>query len=311
MVGHFRGDDLDHGKCEETAMFAVVGVTGKVGRAVARSLLDADQSVRAVVRDAAKGSAGSAWASRGCEVATADLDNAAPLAAAFTDVGGVFAMLPPIFDPKPGFPEAKAMIGTLRAALAEALPPKLVVLSTVGADAGQPNLLNQLGLLEQALVDLPIRITFLRPGWFMENAAADIASAFNTGVIRSYLQPLDHAVPMVAAEDVGRTGAALLQEEWVGHRVVELQAERVTPNAIASAFAKALDRPVRAEAVPRARWEEILRSEGMRNPLPRMQMVDGFNQGWIDFPNAGAGARTGRIDVDSAIAALVKKETNR
>jgi NAD(P)H dehydrogenase (quinone) len=61
-------------------MFAVVGVTGKVGRAVARSLLDADQSVRAVVRDAAKGSAGSAWASRGCEVATADLDNAAPLA---------------------------------------------------------------------------------------------------------------------------------------------------------------------------------------------------------------------------------------
>jgi uncharacterized protein YbjT (DUF2867 family) len=292
-------------------MFAVVGVTGKVGRAVARSLLDADQSVRAVVRDAAKGSAGSAWASRGCEVATADLDNVAPLAAAFTDVGGVFAMLPPIFDPKPGFPEAKAMIGTLRAALAEALPPKLVVLSTVGADAGQPNLLNQLGLLEQALADLPIRITFLRPGWFMENAAADIASAFNTGVIRSYLQPLDHAVPMVAAEDVGRTAAALLQEEWVSHRVVELQAERVTPNAIASAFAKALDRPVRAEAVPRACWEEIFRSEGMRNPLPRMQMVDGFNQGWIDFPNAGAGARTGRIDVDSAIAALVKKETNR
>jgi NmrA-like family len=164
MVGHSRGDDLDHGICEETAMFAVVGVTGKVGRAVARSLLDADQSVRAVVRDAAKGSAGSAWASRGCEVATADLDNVAPLAAAFTDVGGVFAMLPPIFDPKPGFPEAKAMIGTLRAALAEALPPKLVVLSTVGADAGQPNLLNQLGLLEQALADLPIRITFYGPG---------------------------------------------------------------------------------------------------------------------------------------------------
>jgi uncharacterized protein YbjT (DUF2867 family) len=289
-------------------MFAIMGITGKVGGAVARSLLDADQSVRAVVRDAAKGPA---WASHGCEAAIADLDAVAPLAAAFTGVGGVFAMLPPIFDPKPGFPEAKAMIGTLRAALAEALPPKLVVLSTVGADAAQPNLLNQLGLLEQALADLPIRITFLRPGWFMENAAADIASASKTGVIRSYLQPLDHAVPMVGAEDVGRTAAALLQEEWAGHRVVELQAERVTPSAIASALAKALDRPVRAEAVPRALWEEIFRSEGMHNPLPRMQMVDGFNEGWIDFPNAGAGARTGRIDVDSAIAALVKKETNR
>ena len=289
-------------------MFAVTGVTGKVGGAVARALRDAGLPVRAVVRDAAKGAP---WAARGCNVAVADLDEVAPLAAAFTGVGGAFAMLPPIFDPTPGFPEAKAMIGTLRAALVEALPPKLVVLSTVGADATRPNLLNQLGLLERALADLPTRVTFLRPGWFMENAAADLTSARETGVIRSYLQPLDHAVPMVATEDVGRTAAQLLQEDWAGHRIVELQAERVTPNAIASAFARALDRSVRAEAAPRAHWEEIFRSEGMRNPFPRMQMVDGFNEGWIDFSNCGAEARPGRIDIDSAIAALVRKETSR
>jgi len=219
-------------------MFAVTGVTGKVGGAVARALRDAGLPVRAVVRDAAKGAP---WAARGCNVAVADLDEVAPLAAAFTGVGGAFAVLPPIFDPTPGFPEAKAMIGTLRAALVEALPPKLVVLSTVGADATRPNLLNQLGLLERALADLPTRVTFLRPGWFMENAAADLTSARETGVIHSYLQPLDHAVPMVATEDVGRTAAQLLQEDWAGHRIVELQAERVTPNAIASAFARALD----------------------------------------------------------------------
>jgi uncharacterized protein YbjT (DUF2867 family) len=289
-------------------MFAVTGVTGKVGGAVARALRDTGLPVRAVVRDAAKGAP---WAARGCNVAVADLDEVAPLAAAFTGVGGAFAMLPPIFDPTPGFPEAKAMIGTLRAALADALPPKLVVLSTVGADATRPNLLNQLGLLERALANLPTRVTFLRPGWFMENAAADLTSARETGGIRSYLQPLDHAVPMVATEDVGRTAAQLLQEDWAGHRIVELQAERVTPNAIASAFAKALDRSVRAEAAPRAHWEEIFRSEGMRNPFPRMQMVDGFNEGWIDFSNCGAEARPGRIDIDSAIAALVRKETSR
>jgi uncharacterized protein YbjT (DUF2867 family) len=289
-------------------MFAVTGVTGKVGGAVARALRDTGLPVRAVVRDAAKGAP---WAARGCNVAVADLDEVAPLAAALTGVDGAFAMLPPIFDPTPGFPEAKAMIGTLRAALADALPPKLVVLSTVGADATRPNLLNQLGLLERALADLPTRVTFLRPGWFMENAAADLTSARETGVIRSYLQPLDHAVPMVATEDVGRTAAQLLQEDWAGHRIVELQAERVTPNAIASAFAKALDRSVRAEAAPRAHWEEIFRSEGMRNPFPRMQMVDGFNEGWIDFSNCGAEARPGRIDIDSAIAALVRKETSR
>jgi uncharacterized protein YbjT (DUF2867 family) len=289
-------------------MFAVTGITGKVGGAVARALLTAGLPVRALVRDVEKGAP---WAARGCELAVADLDNSARLAAAFAGVDGAFAMLPPTFDPSPGFPEAEARIATLRAALAEARPPKLVVLSTVGADATRPNLLSQLGLLERALADLPTRITFLRPGWFMENAAADVASAAETGVIRSYLQPLDHAVPMVAAEDVGRTAAALLQEDWAGHRIVELQTERITPNAIASAFGKALGRPVRAEALPRSRWEEIFRSEGMRNPLPRMQMIDGFNEGWIDLPNRGAGARTGRIDLDSAIAALVSKATNR
>ena len=102
---------------EETAMFAVIGITGKVGGAVARSLLNAGLSVRAVVRDAAKGSP---WAARGCEVAVGDLDDAASLAAAFMGVDGAFAMLPPIFDPSPAFPEAKAMIATLRAAIAEA-----------------------------------------------------------------------------------------------------------------------------------------------------------------------------------------------
>ena len=202
-------------------MFAVTGITGKVGGAVARALLDAGLPVRAVVRDAAKGAP---WVACGCDIAVADFDNSAALAAAFADVQGAFAMLPPIFDPAPGFPEAKAMIGTLRAALAEALPPKVVVLSTVGADAAQPNLLNQLGLLERALDDLPIRISFLRAGWFMENAAADLVSASETGVIRSYLQPLDHAVPMIAAEDVGWTAAALLQEDWAGLRIVDSRA---------------------------------------------------------------------------------------
>ena len=40
---------------------------------------------------------------------------------------------------------------------------------------------------------------------------------------------------------------------------------------MASAFAKALDRSVRAETLPRARRSEIFRSEGMRNSLPCMQ----------------------------------------
>jgi putative NADH-flavin reductase len=62
-------------------MYAVTGITGRVGGVVARALLDTGQSVRAVVRDAAKGVA---WKERGCEVALADMKDAKALTAAFT-----------------------------------------------------------------------------------------------------------------------------------------------------------------------------------------------------------------------------------
>ena len=286
-------------------MYAVTGITGRVGAAVARSLLSADQAVRAVVRDRGKGAA---WADLGCDVAVADLVDASALTKAFEGTEGVFAMLPPVFDPTPGFLEARKYIASMYTALAEAKPKKVVVLSTIGADAPQPNLLNALGLMEDAFKSLPMPVTFLRAAWFMENAALDIASA-REGTIQSYLQPLDRRVPMIATDDVGRTAAALLQENWEGRRVVELEgAQRVSPNTLADAFAKALTQPVRAQAVPRDQWESIFRAQGMKNPNPRMQMIDGFNAGWIDFPNLGANARKGSIGIDQAVATLIQRE---
>jgi uncharacterized protein YbjT (DUF2867 family) len=286
-------------------MYAVTGITGKVGAAVARSLLSADQPVRAVVRDRAKGAA---WAKLGCDIAVADYSDATALAKAFEGTEGVFAMLPPVFDPTPGFPEARGFIESMYAALAKAKPKKVVALSTIGADAPQPNLLNALGLMENALKTLPMPIVFLRAAWFMENAAWDIPSA-REGNIQSYLQPLERPIPMIATDDVGRTAAALLQERVQGQRVVELEgAQRVSPIALADAFSKALAHPVRAQAVPRDRWESIFRDQGMKNPTPRIQMIDGFNAGWIDFPNHGANARKGSIGIDEAIATLIQRE---
>jgi uncharacterized protein YbjT (DUF2867 family) len=149
-------------------MYAVIGITGQVGGAVARKLLADKQCVRAVLRDANRGLP---WAVRGCEMARADLHDAASLTAAFKGIEGVFAMLPPIFDPSPGFPEARALIASLRSALAVASPPRVVCLSTVGAQAKRQNLLTQLAILEQELGELSLPVTFLRPAWFMENFA--------------------------------------------------------------------------------------------------------------------------------------------
>jgi NAD(P)H dehydrogenase (quinone) len=209
-------------------MYAITGITGKVGGALAQTLLAANKSVRAVVRDGGKAKE---WAERGCEVALASMED---VHAAFKGAEGVFILPPSEFDPEPGFPEARAVIDTVKTALEAARPGKVVCLSTIGAQATQSNLLTQRTLMEEALSGLGIPVTFLRPAWFMENFAWDVASARDEGVIHSFLQPLDRPVPMIATADVGRVAAELIQQEWKGRRVIELEApSRISPNEAA------------------------------------------------------------------------------
>ncbi|AMN80865.1 NmrA family NAD(P)-binding protein [Pseudomonas azotoformans] len=261
-------------------MYVITGITGKVGGALAHNLIKAGQPVRAVVRDAGKATY---WADLGCEVMFAEMEDAQALTAAFTGATGVFILPPPGFDPQPGFPEARAVISAVSQALQAAAPPKVLCLSTIGAQAEQVNLLTQRTLMEQALSALYIPVTFLRPAWFMENSLYDVISARDTGVIHSFLQPLDKAVPMIATADIGSVAAQLLQQDWAGQRVVELEGQWVSPNDIARTLAQLLGRDVHAEVVERDTWEALLRSQGAQNPLPRMRMVDGFNEGWICF----------------------------
>jgi len=285
-------------------MYAITGITGQVGGALANTLLAAGLPVRAVVRDAAKARP---WADKGCEIAHADMKDAVALTSAFTNADGVFILPPPEFDPAPGFPEARAVITAVRTALDAARPRKVVCLSTVGAQATQPNLLTQRTLMERELGDLTIRMTFLRPAWFMENFAWDVACARDSGVISTFLQPVDKPFPMIASADVGRVAAELLQEDWDGQRIVELEAaQRVTPNDAAAAFARIFSRPVRAEAVPRESWGSLFKSQGMKDPMPRIQMLDGFNEGWIEFEHGEAGSMKGRISLETVLRGLVE-----
>lgn len=286
-------------------MYAIMGITGQIGGVIARTLLAANQSVRAVVRDTRKGQI---WSEQGCEVALATIENAASLAAAFQGAEGVFILVPPNFDPLPGFPEARAIGKTLRTALVQANPARVVYLSTIGAQASEPNLLTQHTIIEKAIATLSMPVTFLRPAWFMENSSWDIAPAKNQGVIASFLHPLDRPVPMVATADIGRVAAGLLQVAWSGRRVIELEGpRRVTPNEIAATFAKLLDRPVRPEAVPRESWEALFKSQGMKNPIPRIRMLDGFNEGWIDFERGEAESQKGSVALETVLKAIIAR----
>jgi NAD(P)H dehydrogenase (quinone) len=283
-------------------MFVITGITGKVGGDVARSLLSKGHKVGAVVRDLAKGDK---WAALGCEVSLASIDDAAALTGAFREADGVFLMTPPNYDPEPGFPDTKLTAAAIKAAIEEARPAKVVFLSTVGAQVTEPNLLNNSGITEAMLRTVSVPVVVLRAAWFMENAAWDVESA-RQGTVRSFLQPLTHKIPMVSTKDIAKTVAEILEESWQGVRVLELEGPaRYSADDVAAALAGALGIQVRNESVPRDSWENLFRSQGMRNPLPRIRMLDGFNEGWIDFEAGEGSRRRGTITLDSAIRSMI------
>lgn len=285
-------------------MYAIMGVSGRVGGAVAQGLLNAGQQVRAIVRDKNRLAHLQVL---GYDLSVADVEDADALAAAFSASKAAFVMLPPAYDQAPGLSEGHIRANSIREAILKARPARVVALSTYGAQVARPNLFNELGYLEQVLADIDLPVTILRAAWYMENHEWDAATAREKGLIHSHLQPLDQPLPMVSTKDVGRIAAQLLMEEWDGHRVVELEGpEPVSPNRLAEAFALALGRDVRAEAVPRDTWESGFRSIGIKNPEPWIQSLDGTNEGWLAFENAADKRRRGSITIDEAITTLLQ-----
>jgi uncharacterized protein YbjT (DUF2867 family) len=291
-------------------MIAITGITGNIGSQLAQNLLVAGRSVRAVVRETRKGLP---WAQLGCEVAEADINDAQSLADAFQGAEGVFILVPPIFDPQPGFPEAHAIAANLKFALNSARPARTVYLSTIGAQARQTNLLTQHTIIENELRTLPVPITSLRPGWFMENASWDLASARDNGQIHSFLQPLDKPVPMVATADIALVAAQLFLEgqKKTGHRIIELEGPtRITPNEIAETFSSLLGHSVAVDTVPRNTWHYLFDSQGMKNPTPRIQMLDGFNEGWIEFESDPSQILKGFVPLKIVLKSLLDRATD-
>jgi NAD(P)H dehydrogenase (quinone) len=288
-------------------MYAIMGITGKVGSAVAENLLAQGENIRAIVRNPDKAAR---WRDRGAEIAVADVDDPNALAAAFEGTDGVFLMVPPNFAPAPGFPETRKTLASYRAALAKALPKKAVYLSSIGAEQNAGlGLITSSHLLEQTLGDLPIAHAFLRAGWFMENHAWDVTTAQAEGRMFSNLYPLDRKFPLVATADIGKAGADVLRQEWTGTRYIEVAGpEQYSPNDIAQALSSALGRSIEAVAVPRENWTDFFIGQGMPQGRtePRAEMVDAFNSGWIHFGVAGTERITGTTSLTSVIAKLVE-----
>ena len=115
---------------------------------------------------------------------------------------------------------------------------------------------------------------------------------------------------MVATQDIGELAAKALLESWKGNRVLELEGpKRYSPLEAAKAFSTVLGREVNVRLIPRSQWHEKFVAQGMPadSTSARIEMVEGFNSGWIDFERGSTEHFKGKVTIEEVIKSLVAK----
>ncbi len=204
---------------------------------------------------------------------------------ALKDVEGAFVMLPAVWAPSPDFKEAKGVIANYVEALARAAPPRVVALSSMGAERTSGlGMITALSLMEQGFRDLASPIAFVRAGGFFENFLYGLHVA-QGGTLPVTYNPTNRKSTMVAANDIGAEVATLLiGPAWSGQRIVEL-GSMVSADEVAAQLGEVMQRDVKAFAVPRAGWPAAFEQFGIPKGQtgPAEAMFEAVNAGWMDL----------------------------
>lgn len=289
-------------------MFLVMGITGKVGGATAKHLLARGKEVRALVRNREKAAN---WANQGVELVDGDWNDSAAIGQALKGVEGAFVMLPAVWAPAPDYKEAKGVIANYVEALNKIAPPRVVALSSMGANRTSGlGMITALSLLEQGFHNLTSPIAFVRAGGFFENFLYGLHVA-QGGTLPVYYHPTNRKSTMVATNDVGAEVASLLTgPAWPGHRVIEL-GSMVSADQVAEQLGDVLTLDVKAFAVPRRGWAEAFEQFGIPkgHTGPAEEMFEAVNAGWMDLGVEGTEHVAGTTSARDVFAAARKAVT--
>lgn len=279
-------------------MYLLAGITGHVGGAAARKLVQDGKRVRGLVRDPGKAAA---LAALGVELVQGDLADRASVERAMAGVDGVFVLVPPQNNHPDPIGRSREIIAAFAPVVAKA--NNIVVLSSHGAD--QPSgtgFIQVTYFLEQALAGAPA--TMIRAGSFMENYSYAIAPAKATGTWDTFLSPVDKPFPFIASVDIGHQVAHWLQQP-PAHRVIEL-GTFATPNDVAAALSTVVGKPVAARAIPRDRWTAVMTAMQMPPKAIELfaEMEDAIDSGTISFGKPGSIHVEGTVTLEQFFKSL-------
>ncbi|MFG6503328.1 NmrA/HSCARG family protein [Microbacterium sp. P05] len=226
---------------------AVIGATGQQGRSVIDALLEQGVPVRAVVRNPDSPRA-RALRDAGAEVVTADQEDEESLSAALSNVAGLFFMT--TFDGPDGTAGEVRRGRTVAEAAARAGVPHVVYSSVGGAErnTGIPHFDSKFEVEKRLTALVPA--TILRPTFFMENLAEQLAPDGEGEIVIRMPMPGDVPVQMVDVRDIGRAAARLLMEPGAHGDAIELAGDEPTLDRVAAQAAEAFGLPARFETIP-------------------------------------------------------------
>lgn len=269
----------------------ITGSLGNVGRPLTQQLLAAGNRV-VVISHSEDRRAG--IESIGATPAIGDIQDAAFLANAFADTDAVFAMTPPAAVSTNIVDHTISAGKALSAAIEQAGVPRVVMLSSMGADEpGKNGPIRALYQIEKIYGEIEnTAFVFLRAGSFYLNFLQNIPMIRNMGIIGANL-PADMKFPLVHPEDIAAAAARLLQTLFTGKQVHYIVSDIRTPEEIAKALGAAVGKP----NLP---WVEFtdeqslqgMKQAGMPNELAELltEMNAGYRSGRLfrDFEAKGS-----------------------
>jgi uncharacterized protein YbjT (DUF2867 family) len=274
-----------------------------VGSVVASELLAKGESVKVLVRDAAKGAP---WKAKGAEVAVGTLDDTASLAAALKGAEGFFTLLPPNFAADDLFAAQKETANSIGAAVKQSGVPHVVMLSSIGADLAEgTGPIKGLHYLEGVLRATGTKLTAIRAGYFQENVGNSLGAAKTAGIFPNMAPSADYPMPMIATRDIGLLAAAELAVPSPKAEIIDLHGPSYTIRQAAELLGTALGKKLNIVDVPPAAQLGAFQQAGMKPTLAAayVEMNAGFASGKIR--PVGDRLKVGRTALETVVKTIV------
>ncbi len=236
-------------------MILITGAAGKTGQAIIRALRERDVIVRAFVyREKQVGLVKNLGAT---EAIVGDIRDETAFGQAARGVEAIYHICPNMN------PDESAIGQTAIAAAQKANVRHFVYHSVLHPQTqAMPHHWNKLRV-EEKLFESGLDYTILQPAAYMQNILAGWTMIVEQGVYRAPY-PVGTRLGMVDLADVAAAAATVLTEPGHAGATYELAGpEALTQVEVAAILSRVLNRPVRAEQMPLADWQQQVQAAGL------------------------------------------------